>query len=273
MKKSKKFLTCSIKLSLFLQIHSAPGNAKIPANAVVYRYSPQINFWSRVKSVKLLLTPMFYADLRDIIRQYKINLSWNLIKEVFAFYIRAQVTKEFVEEVITKEKIDKHHLLLYSYWMIESSLAAVMLKSQQSGIKVISKAHSQDVYFERSPVKYHPFRKYILNHLDHLYFISKNAREYFSDKHHLTAKEKGTTSVSKLGITGNNRGFIAKEPTGTLKIVSVAYIQKLKRIDLVIDALALIDTVKINWVHMGHSNQSDADFEQVKNYAAQKLSE
>lgn len=242
----------------------------VPPNAVVYRFSPKADVATKSKSTKLLLTPGFYRILLRTIFKYKIGLNAARFKELFAFYSRALATKDFLEKVIEEQQLDKNNLLIYTYWMIESTMASVMLKEENAGVKVISKAHSQDVYFDRSPVGYHPFAKYIFKGLNHLFFISDNARNYFVAKHGINVKEQQRLSISRIGIKGPD-SVIAKKKQNVLRIVSVAYIQKIKRVDLIIDALALISNVTIEWYHAGHSNQNEADFEAIKKYAADKL--
>lgn len=242
-----------------------------PSNAVVYRFTPHAKDLSSRNSWSLLFRPFFYSELYGIVFRHKVKLSLLLLKELFAFYSRAVHTKDLLETIIKDRKINPDELLIYTYWMIESSFAAALLKREMPSIKLISRAHSLDVYFERSPVGYHPFRKFIFEQLDHLYFISENARAYFSGKHFLSEADLKKTGISRIGIVAQ-RGFLARAPSNTLRIISVAYIQKLKRVDLIIDALALLKHIKIEWTHVGHSNQSEADFIEIQKYAREKLS-
>jgi glycosyltransferase involved in cell wall biosynthesis len=107
--------------------------------------------------------------------------------------------------------------------------------------------------------------------LNHLFFISDDAKKYFIQKHQLSNQEQVKTSTSRIGINSNNKSYIAKQPNAVLRIISVAYIQKIKRVDLIVDALALMSDIRIEWYHAGHSNQSEKDFEYIKQYAFDKL--
>ena len=243
----------------------------VPSNVIVYRFSPVVNLGLRTASLSLLGNPIFYKNIFQLIFKHKIGFSLLAVKELFAFYSRALSIRNFLEQVIEEQQVEKNKLLIYTYWMVESTMAAVLLKKETPSIKVISKAHSQDVYFERSPVKYHPFRKYIFEELNRLFFISDDARKYFIKKHGLTKKEEERISISRIGIDGANENYISQSSEQVLRIISVAYIQKIKRVDLIIDALALIKDVQIEWYHAGHSNQSETEFEELKKYATEKL--
>jgi len=244
----------------------------VPSNVIVYRYTPVVNFGLRVASLSLLLDSIFYKKIFQIFFKHKIGFSLSAIKELFAFYSRALAIHKFLGNVIEEQQIEKSKLLIYTYWMVESTMAAVMLKKENSSIKIISKAHSQDVYFDRSPVNYHPFRKYIFDELNRLFFISDDARKYFIKRHGLSKKEEERISLSRIGINSENESCIPQSSVQVLRIISVAYIQKIKRVDLIVDALALIKDVQVEWCHAGHSNQSEKEFEELKKYAASKLS-
>lgn len=242
----------------------------VPPNAVVYRFLPKADAATKLHAARLLFDPLFYGILWRTVFKYKLALNGSRVKEIFAFYARALATKQFLHKVIAEQQLDINNLLVYTYWMLESTMAAVLLKQDNSAVKVISKAHSQDVYFDRSPVGYHPFAKYIFEGLNHLFFISENARNYFIEKHAVSSGEQKKISIGRIGIKGPETA-IAKKRNTALRIVSVAYIQKIKRIDLIVDALALLDNVTVEWYHAGHSNQSEADFEAIKRYAAEKI--
>ncbi len=241
----------------------------VPPNATVYRFTPFAKKASVFNTLPLLFKGFFYAELFRLMFVYKRSLSPGIIKEFFAFYGRAVNTKKFLQKVIDEQQVDTNKLLIYSYWMIESSFAAAMFKEEYPGVKVIARAHSLDVYFDRSPVKHHPYRAYILKQLDKLYFISTNAREYFARVHAFTTAQMQKACVSRIGIEPNTP-FTDKQPAAVLRIISVGYIQKLKRVDLIIDALALMER-NVEWVHVGHSNHNENDFAAIQQYAVSQL--
>ncbi len=243
-----------------------------PSNATVYRFQPEANLQLRIRSLSLLVRPFFYKELFNILFLYKSNFTLASVKELFAFYTRSLATYDLLKQVIVEQKINKNDLLIYTYWMVESSMAATIIKRENPSIKFISKAHSQDVYFDRSPVKYHPYRKFIFENINRLFFISEDAKKYFIRKHQVSAKEEKRISISRIGINADNKKYIPKNHENVLRIISVAYIQKIKRIDLIVDALSLIKNIKIEWCHAGHSNQSEKEFEDIKEYTSQKFS-
>ncbi|HRG87627.1 MAG TPA: glycosyltransferase [Chitinophagales bacterium] len=245
-----------------------PERRATPVNATVYRFSP-FNLKAGISALAMLFSTFFYVELYRLLFVYRKPLTPALLKEIFAFYGRALSTRKYIEQLVADEKIDTNNLLIYSYWMIESSFAAAMFKRKFPKVKVIARAHSLDVYFDRTTVKYHAFRAFILRQLDKLYFISEDAKEYFARVHAFTAEQMQKAKVSRIGIEPNAQ-LTDKQPTAVLRIISVGYIQKLKRVDLIIDALALMDR-NIEWVHVGHSNHNEKDFVAIQQYAVSQL--
>lgn len=239
-----------------------------PNGTVVYRYNPHTHGVTVISILSLLFKPFFYTEVFNLLFKYKLGLSMPLLKEVFAFYSRAYYMKKFVERVIHEQEVDTNGLLIYSYWMLEGSFAAAMLRTTLPNVKVVARAHSLDVYFDRSTVGYHPFRRYIVGQLNRLYFISANARTYFINKHFLAKSNIAKTAVSRIGFSAGNK-YIGTVVSDVLRVISVGYVQKLKRIDLIVDALALLD-ITVEWTHVGHSNHNAQDFEDIQAYA-QKL--
>ncbi|MFM2306697.1 MAG: hypothetical protein RLZZ367_1366 [Bacteroidota bacterium] len=241
----------------------------MPEGVVLYRYNAHQSRVSAGVALGLLFKPFFYNEIYSLLFKYKIPISITLLKELVAFYGRAQNTSDFVNKLMHEQRIDVNGLLIYSYWMLEGSFAAALLRQRYPQIKTIARAHSLDVYFERTAIKYHPFRRFILSRLNRLYFISENARCYFTTKHFLANEEKIKTAISRIGFNAHNN-FIDTLPTNTLRIISVGYVQALKRIDLIIDTLAIMD-INVEWVHVGHSNHNEQDFVAIQQYALQKL--
>lgn len=242
---------------------------KMPEGVSLYRYNSHAYRVSAGRALKLLFKPFFYTEIYNLAFRYKVPVTMALFKELFAFYSRAQSTADFVKDIISKQGIDTNGLLIYSYWMLEGSFAAAILRSERPQIKVIARAHSLDVYFERTAIEYHPFRRFIFSRLNKLYFISENARSYFVAKHFLTEEDKKKTAISRIGFSAT-AGFTDAPVTDTLRVISVGYVQALKRIDLIIETLALMD-VYVEWVHVGHSNHNEQDFVAIQQYALQNL--
>jgi glycosyltransferase involved in cell wall biosynthesis len=242
----------------------------VPSNVEAFRFRPEITLTSKLRALTLVFRPFFYKEIRGIQSRYAVTLSFAILKELFAYYARAIETKLFLAELLKKHNFCAQETLIYTYWMLEPTLAASLLKQANKDLIIISRAHSQDVYFDRLPIKYQPYKLFVFNSLSNLYFISEHARSYFQKIHQLTREEKGRTRLSRIGVK-NHQTFLPSITRITFKILSVAYVQKLKRIDLIVKSLALLKDVQIEWHHVGHSYHHDLVFEEVSSLAVSLL--
>ena len=154
--------------------------------------------------------------------------------------------------------------LYYAYWLDAEATYLTYVKEKINGL-CIARAHGSDCFFERD---YHPYRRQQLESLDKIYPVSeagyKNIQTYYgSIVKGLTLK----TQTVYLGVK-----IPQKEETWNRKeeatIVSCAEVKKLKRIDLLIDALSLINR-PIHWIHFGEGELT----EEIRTYADEKLKE
>lgn len=173
---------------------------------------------------------------------------------------------ERINEVL--KKIKENKIYFYSFWLSRGAYTISYFKSQNKGsnliIKTISRAHRYDLYEERNGLNYLPFREYINNNLDKIYFISENGKKYFEEKYNFNSMNK--YFVSKLG-TENKLSLkkIIKEKE-KICIASCSSIIDVKRLDLIIDILSQLN-IDFYWVHIGTGELE----EKIRKYASKKL--
>lgn len=149
-----------------------------------------------------------------------------------------------------------------SYWLNECAFALVELKKKYPNIKIASRGHGYDVFEERC---YLPFRREILSGLDKIYLINKASKEYFKDRYGAWL-DISKIEISHLGV--NISKSLTQKSDETFRIVTCARVIPLKRLDLMVDALAGLRDKKIEWVHFGDG----VLFEEIKKRAEEKLS-
>ncbi|MDO4189560.1 MAG: hypothetical protein Q4D29_11285, partial [Lachnospiraceae bacterium] len=101
--------------------------------------------------------------------------------------------------------------------------------------------------------------------LDKLFFISEYGKDYYHKTYHIIAGEKH--DLRKLG-TCNPFGIGYYCKSNIINIVSCSRIIELKRIDLIIKALSMIEDITIDWKHFGDGPLLD----DMKELAIQLLS-
>ena len=216
-----------------------------------YELPKNIEFYSLPKSNKPSLLSFFYklgnlGLIKELLRciWFLKKIRYAALKDVISYHLKAQLFYDALDKQLTLADCD----IIYTYWLDFHTLALIQNKTRLKS-KIISRAHNWDVYFERTKSGYLPFRKDLLRNLDLFCPISENAKKYLC----ATLKESfQNIQVSKLGIHAVKQDKTINFNTNKLKIVSISYISPVKRVELLLDAMAHIpSTINIEWIHIG----------------------
>lgn len=218
---------------------------------IVYRYNPSTSILGFLYLPFLLLVNLsaifkLLGEECDFRKK-----AWNrLTLKNFAILIKKTIKavqlRDFIRKTLLKEGISES-IIFYSYWLKTGAHAIAMLDYRGS-IK-IARAHGSDVYEEKTEAGYLPLLRFTAVNLDALFFASKDGKEYFEKKLNM---EKPGFLVSSLGVNRSEFDFTKTMKSNKFVIVSCSNMIPLKRIDLVIHALADIKSDKeIEWLHFG----------------------
>ena len=152
----------------------------------------------------------------------------------------------YIMRTISQNKKSFYKASIYTYRLNSGALTAINLKNIFNGKKCIGRAHGIDLYEYRDPADYLPFRNYIMKNLDEIYTISLDGYNYLTKKYPFT---KNKVHVARLGTDDYGvENFRSEEG---LSIVTCSRVEKIKRIDRIIKALAKINSINIKWTHIG----------------------
>lgn len=162
--------------------------------------------------------------------------------------------------LLAKKIIDKEikgyegQVYLYAYWLSRSAYCVANYERKGKIVKKFSRGHGYDLYTERNKLNYLPFRKYISENLDEIYFISEDGREYFDKlRKNLGAKSGCALNVSRLGTFNDNRMKKEIHQKPHLTVASCSSIIGVKRLDLIIKVMAELQQkgLSVQWFHIG----------------------
>ncbi|HRG60136.1 MAG TPA: glycosyltransferase, partial [Bacteroidia bacterium] len=157
-----------------------------------------------------------------------------------------------------------HRTTCYTYWCNEYTLGIGNLRKKYKIAGAFSRLHNWDLYFERAPEHYLPMRSAMFSRLDAVFPVSEQTKQYILKKVPFVNSEK--LIVSYLGVEKvQNVRLEPKEKT--LKILSLAFLGKIKRIDLLVAALEQLEGFNVEWHHIGEGN----DHLDIKQYAFNRL--
>ncbi len=155
---------------------------------------------------------------------------------------------------------DMADTVFYSYWYNDWASALVVLKHHGKKLNLVVRAHGYDYDELQSPRGFFPFREAEVQRINKIVQIS----EYGMNKMKNTFR-RANIELLRLGVDdcGNNPVPESEKP---YRIVSCSSFVPLKRIDLIVDVLSMLN-VPFEWVHIG----SGEGVENMIGYANTKL--
>lgn len=202
-----------------------------------------------VKAVFSLLSPLVFRDIKKCIKDK--GLSFSIIKQFVVEQYVHQRLYPIARKTIIKAQKKEEEITVLSTWFAASAFTSAKLKEAHPSIKAVSLAHSYEILSVRNPYMKYMHNTYKHDRLDGVFFISYKIREMYMDGiGGLPEKLKQKTFVSYLGsIKESNR--INTHKTGTFDICTCSRLVPLKRVDLLMDAIADWNLCPIKWTHLG----------------------
>lgn len=189
-----------------------------------------------------ILSPIFRRDIADISSSPNKK---EQVRDSLDFFIEAYRLKRYFDK--HKELFNDSDTLYYSYWYNSAVLALLMKKRKVHELQILTRAHGYDLYHERMPGGRQPYKKYMDRNVDKIVLASREAYEYYKEHY---ASDISKCFLCELGVKGV--GVINDKRDGEIfHIVSCSNVIAIKRVDLIVKALALIDDIDICWTHFG----------------------
>ena len=226
-----------------------------PGNVQVIRYSQKSNRGLRLIQTlpmlaKLLFRPYVLQELKDALRGCSFSLKKRRLKELLSVAVQAEQLKSVLIPLIEKTSAE----FVYSYWCFPIVLSAAELKQKHPNLKVLTRFHGIDLYNERTASGWQPFRTAIAEKCDQLVFACDAGRDYYLSRWGQKWAEKSV--VSYLGCIPLTR--ILPQETDHLTLVSCSNAIPVKRVHLIIEALALLpEHIMVDWHHVGDGTELD----------------
>jgi glycosyltransferase involved in cell wall biosynthesis len=237
----------------------------VPDNIEIVRIPFEPSFKYKVLSVLNYFNPVIQREIRLIKNEFLLKVNKEILSVLMASFAKAIQVTALIDEMILKHNIDKRNLFLYSYWMNDITAGIALYRSNNPEVRAICRVHRWDVYFESQDPPYLPLRSFMIEALDMVYCISIDSLVYLQKL--TNGRANNHLVLSRLG-TFNRDKIVALPNKGMLRIVSCSNLIPLKRVHLIIEALAMIDDIKIDWHHFG-KGPLDAE---LKKLAIDKLS-
>ena len=222
---------------------------------------PCINQFSIISKVRYLIQTLLDGRVwkEFQILSNKRMLSVGAIRHVISECYFSKHVERVLQRCIKGISMDEE-VIFYSYWYDYSLLA--MTKLRRNHDVIMTRLHGFDLYNERCSWGCQCFKEQLENKIDALVFISNYGKAYYE-----TTFANGTTDYTKLKI--NNLGvrkqvFMPYQMHEKLKLISCSSLVPLKRVDKIIEALSKIDSICIEWTHIGDGSNKQNVLDQAK---------
>jgi glycosyltransferase involved in cell wall biosynthesis len=141
------------------------------------------------------------------------------------------------------EGLNREETIFYFYWGI-GQINALLLKRREELPFTACRFLGFDLYRERHPTNYIPYRKWLIDTIDLLMPCSNDGAEYLAAQGALRER----IFVARLGTKSVGRSMMKID--NVLKIVTCSNVVEVKRLDLLCEALNKT-TLPISWTHIG----------------------
>jgi len=239
----------------------------IPKNVEIVLFSSELKSSEKFTAIFSLLSVSVLKEFFNLKFFTKAKYSVLTLKTMADSFLRAKKFEKELEKYLLQNNLLKNNLSLVSYWCTEYSLSLVNISKKHKSVSVFSRLHAWDIYLERNYGNYLPFRKEIFEGLKKGLVISKNGLEYIFSNFNGIDKKKFI--VSALGVLPG-KFWSSNKQNHKLRILTLAFISKVKRMERIIEAFENIDPqIEIDWIHIGDGN---FDYSKFENLAKDKLS-
>ncbi|MCX7767889.1 MAG: N-acetyl sugar amidotransferase [Flavobacteriales bacterium] len=230
---------------------------QFPENCILQNFN-----FNLTRSEKIALSSVvrykwwiFYEFYQIFIRNRSLP-NFYKIKVVLAWVKKAHKYFETLKNYIQRIKTDNDKFLFYSYWTTEFTLGNILLSTYFKNSAVTTRAHGWDVYCERNPYSYLPFRTLILKKVDAFFTISEHGKNYIQQKYstalpiNVYCRPLGTPEIC------DHYEPPEAPDNQPLLILTLAFISPVKRLDLAAKSVEILlkENIAITWTHIGSGN-------------------
>lgn len=224
---------------------TSPLLKELPFGVPVYRLKNTLTILERIRyGISFVGNKVCWQEVSSILKT-KENRSKRVLQSI-SMYSMGTMWYKLLTQLEDFEKQD----ILYSYWYNDKLIGtALAMREKQDRPVILSRLHGYDLFNERKTgTGRQPFKPLLDAYVDHLFFVSKAGYDYYQAIFGFETPSR--YSVSRLG-SSNDFGVGNPHPGSRLTLVSCSNVIPLKRVELIIRALTLIDTMEISWTHIG----------------------
>ena len=195
-----------------------------------------------------------------------VQLDRRIMKDVYRAAVNRVATVDFLKNMmyfmrcksvlnrVCRKYIDDqgNRWVIVSFWLFATAYAVSLIKDTYKDAAIVSLAHAFEIDDSRNQQIDYSCKEFCHERLDYISFISKNRMNEYLKNHADKWKWRvDNCHVDYLGTVKENQTVSSPSDGNPYHIVTCSRCIELKRLDLLIRALSLINETNIHWTHIG----------------------
>lgn len=240
------------------------GYKKLPDNVVVIQFPVERTFLRRLTDLQFLFTRVFWTELIYQNKEHHIKINRHKFRDILGYLGFANYFRLLLKRFLKSNRIPFKKVTFYSYHLSEYTLGMIMLGRRYKTQGVFSRFFVLDDELHQKFSHYQPFRRFILQRIKAVFSVSGLGKQFLFDQSE--SNSQSNFLVHRLGVKAVEPIEVNRE-NGVLKILTISFLEKYKRIALLVEALEMAEHLEIDWHHVGDGN----DHQNIKQYAFNHL--
>lgn len=230
---------------------------RLPPNASLVEMLVHVGPADKLRALLSLFGKPARHERKAILGSYRQKLDLAHWRIFTGFQAQAYAFERAFRKVLHHHGHPPEQCTLYSYWFTYATAALASIRSN-SAYKAVTRIHGWDCFFERNPLHYLPMRPFVFEQLDGIYPISQAGLRYTLEK---VPQAKGKVHCAYLGIQALPEPPDWEPRKHHLHLVSIAFIDPVKQLHRIAEALKEMHDIPVHWTHIGNAPNHSTQFE------------
>jgi glutamine amidotransferase len=201
---------------------------------------------TKIRTLTKRLLASFFRETRRDLKNQGVPLNTLTFKTALAYLESAERMSRELTGLLEAQGEVPNDYLWYSYWCNSEAYMLSLWKEASVIERFYVRAHGADLYAERHPFSYLPFRENILKQATGFCCISEHGKRYLWERF---PRYSHGLSVHRLGVAVQE--MIPWDGKTTKRILSLSGIVPVKNLETLITALAEWRGETLEWHHIG----------------------
>jgi colanic acid/amylovoran biosynthesis glycosyltransferase len=247
---SARFNSIFIVIPEGKQYQGQQAGRDLPANVSIIFMDTRNQGLSKFSGIPSIVFSSIKEEFQYIRGAYGLKFELHHLKVLVGFSSMAVHFARQLETHILAKGFDPTRVCLYSYWFTYATAGIALMKQHEPAFRAVTRVHGWDCFFDRSPDQYLPLRPWVIQRLDLTAPVSKSGEQYLLN---LLGKDRFSDKIKchYLGTGKFEKPRFPEPASQTIHLVSIAFVDPVKQLEIIADALKQIHEFSIRWTHIG----------------------